>query len=184
MDSLPAQKNCEAKMSVQDDMMHSDAIREVRARGCTAPGVAEVIVRHYGANHILSNLDKIQALGEYLATEQSDDGQAMRDILADQPYFAQSVTMPGAAAAEVPVVDLIAQAIRYVQTRGYSEETAKSIVAEHGYKRILADKADEQKTSNTWAESPSAADLDAAAETENAAPENPALQGEGQAQGS
>jgi len=61
-------------MSFQDDLMKAEAIREVRASGCTMPGVAELIVEHHGALHILANTSRIQALGEEVAASDTEAG--------------------------------------------------------------------------------------------------------------
>jgi len=68
-------------MSFQDDLMKAEAIREVRASGCTMPGVAELIVEHHGALHILANTSRIQALGEEVAASDTEAGAKMREIL-------------------------------------------------------------------------------------------------------
>lgn len=49
-------------MDVTYDLMRAEAIREIRARGCTTPGVAELLVRHHGPAHIFANLHRIEEL--------------------------------------------------------------------------------------------------------------------------
>jgi hypothetical protein len=70
-------------MSFQDDLMKAEAIREVRATGCTLPGVAELIVEHHGAIHILANTTRIQALGEEVAASDTETGAKMRQLLQE-----------------------------------------------------------------------------------------------------
>lgn len=121
------------------ELQKAEAIREVRARGCTVAGVAELIVEYHGALHVLSNLDQTQALGEQVARDaDSQLGRVMRAILAD------------AAAKEVkaeptPVVDLTERAVKHVMNAGYSEEAARQIVAEHGAETVLAGEEESSK---------------------------------------
>lgn len=68
-------------MSFNDDLLRAEAIREVRAGGCTLPGVAELIVEYHGALHILANTSRIQALGEEVAASDTEAGAKMREIL-------------------------------------------------------------------------------------------------------
>jgi hypothetical protein len=70
-------------MSVNDDLMRAEAIREVRASGCTLPGVAELIVEFHGSIHVLTNVPRIQALGEECAGSDSEQGAKMRTILQE-----------------------------------------------------------------------------------------------------
>src|SRR5258706_10085525 len=68
-------------MSFQDDLMRADAIREIRASGCPLPGVAELIADFHGAVHVLTNVPKIQTLGEEVAASDSEQGAKMRQLL-------------------------------------------------------------------------------------------------------
>lgn len=121
----------------------ADAIREIRARGCTTPGVAELIVEYHGALHVLANLDQTQQLGEKLAMDaESELGAKMRELLSE------------AAAKEVkaepaPVVDPIERAVKHVMKAGYSEEAARQIVAEHGADTVLAGENETEETSKS-----------------------------------
>src|SRR6266849_4234530 len=68
-------------MSFNEDLLKAEAIREVRASGCTMPGVAELIVEHHGATHILANVGRIQELGEEVAASDTEAGAKMRALL-------------------------------------------------------------------------------------------------------
>ena len=76
-------------MSVQDDMMKAEAIREVRAAGCTMPGLAELIVEFHGAAHVLNNTSRIQALGDEVAASDSEQGAKMRQLLQGEAKKAE-----------------------------------------------------------------------------------------------
>lgn len=114
-----------------EQLQIADAIREVRARGCTTPGVAELIVEYHGALKVLGDLDHAQQLGEELAKDpDSPLGAKMRALLAD------------AAAKEVkaeptPIVDVTERAVQHVMKAGYSEDAARQIVKEHGADTVL-----------------------------------------------
>jgi hypothetical protein len=82
-------------MSFNDDFLRAEAIREVRASGCTLPGVAELIVEHHGASAILANTSRIQALGEEVAASDTEAGTKMRALL-------QQVAKPTKTAAPAP----------------------------------------------------------------------------------
>lgn len=79
-------------MSFQDDLMKADAIREIRATGCTLPGVAELIVEHHGAIHILANTTRIQALGEEVAASDTETGAKMRALLQESAKVLDEAT--------------------------------------------------------------------------------------------
>lgn len=114
------------------ELQKADAIREVRARGVTVPGVAELIVEYHGALHVLQNLDSTQALGEALAKDpDSELGVKMRGLLAE-------AATKEVKAEPVPVIDLTERAVQHVMKAGYSEEAARQIVAEHGAETVLA----------------------------------------------
>jgi len=68
-------------MSFNDDFLRAEAIREIRASGCTLPGVAELIVEHHGAAHVLADIGRIQALGEEVAASDTETGAKMRALL-------------------------------------------------------------------------------------------------------
>jgi hypothetical protein len=70
--------------NVNADLLRAEAIREIRARGCTTPGVAEVIVRHYGAIHVLSNLHRIEQLLEAIFVEDLIIAEELRELLEKQ----------------------------------------------------------------------------------------------------
>ncbi len=80
-------------MSFNADFLRAEAIREVRASGCTLPGVAELIVEHHGASAVLANTSRIQALGEEVAASDTETGAKMRRLLL------QMSTKTGTAAA-------------------------------------------------------------------------------------
>jgi hypothetical protein len=60
---------------------------------------------------------------------------------AEAPAAPGPVAVPSPGSAPAPVEE----AILHVMSHNYSREAAEKIVAEHGTKQILADKADEQK---------------------------------------
>jgi len=72
---------CEVHMSFNADFLRAEAIREVRASGCTLPGVAELIVEHHGASAVLADTSRIQALGEEVAASDTETGAKMRRLL-------------------------------------------------------------------------------------------------------
>jgi hypothetical protein len=74
-------------------LMHAEAIREIRARGCTTPGVAELLTRRHGAHHILSSLHRIEELLEAIFIEDSEIGQELRELLERHSHDAVSSTL-------------------------------------------------------------------------------------------
>lgn len=68
-------------MSFQDDLMIAEAIREIRARGCTTPGVAERIVKHHGHHHVHQNLHRVEQLLEEIFREDKIIAEEIRHLL-------------------------------------------------------------------------------------------------------
>jgi hypothetical protein len=66
------------------ELLPAEAIREVRARGCTTPGVAELLVRHYSAHHVLMNLHQIERLLEKIFLEEEIIAEELRELLERQ----------------------------------------------------------------------------------------------------
>lgn len=62
---------------------------------------------------------------------------------ATPPAEAQPAAPAQSAAPAGPHADLIAEAIAWVKSKGYEAAAAVSIVAEHGFRKILRDKAEE-----------------------------------------
>lgn len=91
-------------MSFQDDLMKAEAIREVRARGCTTPGVAELIVKYHGATHTLANLDRVAELGNELAASDTAEGQEMCARLEQAASLAATEKIEAGA----PTVEVLA----------------------------------------------------------------------------
>src|SRR5271168_2149319 len=79
--ALPARKII---MSFDAVLLPAEAVREIRARGCTTPGVAELLVRHHGAHKVLSNLHRIEQLLEEIFLEDQVIASEMRDLIERQ----------------------------------------------------------------------------------------------------
>src|SRR5229473_2793307 len=84
-------------MSFQDDLMRAEAIREIRASGCTAEGIAELIVDFHGAVHILTHVPEIQKLGEQVAASDTEQGAKMRQLLHAAASKAEAIAQQKAA---------------------------------------------------------------------------------------
>ena len=65
-------------------LLPAEAIREIRARGCTTPGVAELVVRHHGASHVLNNLHRIEQLLEEIFVQDEIIAEELRELLERQ----------------------------------------------------------------------------------------------------
>jgi hypothetical protein len=81
-------------------MLPAEAVREVRARGCTTPGVAEAIVEHHGASFVLLNLHRVEELGSMAAAADTETGAKMRALLTSTPAEVPSPVDSGAAPTE------------------------------------------------------------------------------------
>src|SRR6266849_1442837 len=148
------------KMSFQDELMRAEAIREIRASGCTTEGIAELIVDFHGAVHILTHVANIQKLGEEVAASDTEQGAKMRQLLHDAASKAEAIAQQKAAVATpapavpaqlertaaVPedIAAKIEEAVAYVVLEGHTDAEARRVVAEWGYKAILATKREEQ----------------------------------------
>jgi hypothetical protein len=66
---------------VTTDLMNGSMIAEIRARGCTTPGVAEAIVEHHGAVLVSQNLHRVEELGNECASSDTETGAKMRLLL-------------------------------------------------------------------------------------------------------
>ena len=80
-------------MSFDSVLLPAEAIREIRARGCTTPGVAEILVRHHGAGKVLSNLHDIPKLLEAIFVEDLVLAEELQELLDKQPPPAESATL-------------------------------------------------------------------------------------------
>jgi|SRR6267378_8128709 len=156
-------------MSFQDDLMRADAIREIRASGCTLPGVAELIVDFHGAVHVLTNVPKIQTLGEEVAASDSEQGTKMRQLL----YVQAKAT--GTAASEVLMTNK-----DETKTSTPSESKAAAAASAGASTGSASDAAAAVGASD---EATAAAGIPAEP-SPGAAPETSVAQGEWQAQGS
>jgi hypothetical protein len=146
-------------MSVQEDMMRAEAIREVRAAGVTMPGVAELIVDFHGATHVLANTQRIQALGEEVAASDSEQGAKMREILQGEAKKAEAKQL--------------------------EDQTSKPVETESSAASATAPAAVSTDAAAASSAPPAAAgDSAAPAASAPAENENPAPSREGQAQGS
>jgi len=72
-------------MSFDAVLLPAEAVREIRARGCTTPGVAELLVRHHGAHKVLSNLHRIEQLLEEIFEQDQIIAAELRELLENQP---------------------------------------------------------------------------------------------------
>lgn len=162
-------------MEFNSQLQKADAIRELRARGVTVAGVAELIVEYHTPLHVLQNLDQAQKLGEQLANDANSElGAKMRALLAD------------AAAKEVkaeptPITDPIERAVKHVMSRGYAEDVARKIVAEHGADTVLAGENENEAQASESAGSqsaPGAASGTEAGSASNAGATSPAPAGD------
>src|SRR5258708_5498775 len=127
-------------MSFQDDLMRADAIREIRASGCTLSGVAELIADFHGAVHVLTNVPKIQTLGEEVAASDTVTGAKMRAILRAQEKQTKAGTVPAQLEAK-PLDAFSAEAIDYLVSQcGQTAQAAKEILERDGVDKILDEK--------------------------------------------
>lgn len=85
---------------VTTDLMNGSMIAEIRARGCTTPGVAETIVEFHGPAHVSRNLHRVEELGSEVANSDTEAGAKMRALLAGQPVPAVATVDAQIAAAE------------------------------------------------------------------------------------
>jgi hypothetical protein len=143
-------------MSFQDDLMRAEAIREIRASGCTTEGVAELIVDFHGAVHILTHVSEIQKLGQQVAASDTEQGAKMRQLLLEDAQKAEAIaqqkmaatkTSSAAAPAQLAGVDeKTKEAVDWLMTEhGYSESTAKEIAEKEGADAILGEKKWKQR---------------------------------------
>ena len=74
-------------------LLPAEAIRELRARGVTTPGIAELLVRHHGAEHVLLNLHRIDELLSEIYLLDLEIAKELRELLERQPPAAQSAAL-------------------------------------------------------------------------------------------
>lgn len=161
-------------MSFQDDLMRADAIREIRASGCTLPGVAELIVDFHGAVHVLTNVPKIQILGEEVAASDSEQGAKMRELLQEVAW-----TKGGGTSASDVLKQLMTK-----KDETQTSKPAESQAAADASAGIDAGSVSAAAASAGASGEAAAAAGNSADQGPGAAPETSVAQGEGQAQGS
>jgi len=160
-------------MSFQDELMRADAIREIRASGCTLPGVAELIVDFHGAVHVLTNVPKIQTLGEEVAASDSEQGAKMRELLQEVAWTKGG----GSSASDV---------LKELMTKKDETKTSKPAeVSSPAASTIAPAESSTAAAASAGASGEAAAAAGTSAEpSPGAAPETSVALGEGQAQGS